>query len=122
MTNVARLNVDGSVDPTYNAGAVGSIYALALQSDGKLIVSGANLTQLAGQTRTNIGRLNNTDAATQSLGFDGSTITWLRGGASPELSRASFEISTDGKIGLALEPGRASLEGGNSAGSPSQRT
>jgi uncharacterized delta-60 repeat protein len=30
------------------------------------------------------------------LSFDGSTITWLRGGASPELSRASFEISTDG--------------------------
>lgn len=96
VTNVARLNVDGMVDPAFNAGAVGSIYALALQSDGKLIVGGANFTQLAGQTRTNIGRLNNTDAATQSLDFDGSTITWLRGGASPELSRASFEISTDG--------------------------
>ena len=96
VTNVARLNADGTVDPTFNPGAVGSIYALALQSDGKLIVGGANFTQLAGQTRTNIARLNNTDAATQSLDFDGSTITWLRGGASPELSRTSFEISTDG--------------------------
>lgn len=96
VTNVARFNANGTLDPTYDAGAVGSIYALALQSDGKLIVSGANLTQLAGQTRTNIGRLNNTDAATQSLNFDGSTVTWLRGGASPELSRTSFEISTDG--------------------------
>ena len=96
VTNVARLNVDGTLDPTFNAGAVGSMYALALQSDGKLIVGGANFTQLAGQTRTNIGRLNNPDAATQSLSFDGSTITWLRGGASPELSRTSFEISTDG--------------------------
>jgi len=96
VTNVARLNVNGTLDPTFNAGAVGSIYELALQSDGKLIVGGDNFTQLAGQTRTNVGRLNNTDAATQSLSFDGSTITWLRGGASPELSRTSFEISVDG--------------------------
>jgi uncharacterized delta-60 repeat protein len=96
VTNVARLSLDGTVDPTFNPGAVGSIYALALQSDGKLIVGGANFTKLAGQTRTNIARLNNTDAATQSLDFDGSTITWLRGGTSPELTRASFETSTDG--------------------------
>src|SRR5690242_12861472 len=40
-TNLARLNVDGSGDATFNAGFTGnSITALALQADGKLLVAG----------------------------------------------------------------------------------
>ena len=96
VTNVVRLNPDGTPDSAFNAGAVGSIFSLALQTDGKLLLAGASFSQLAGQSRTNIGRLNNTDGATQSLTFDGSTVTWLRGGTSPEVSSATFEISTDG--------------------------
>src|SRR5260221_8438683 len=51
---------------------------------------------LGGQSRNNIGRLNNTGPATQSLTFDGSTLTWMRGGFSPEVSRTTFESSADG--------------------------
>jgi uncharacterized delta-60 repeat protein len=40
-TNLARLNADGSGDPTFDAGLAGNaITALALQADGQLLVAG----------------------------------------------------------------------------------
>jgi len=71
------------------------VYSLAVQADGEILVGGYFGT-LGGQSRTNIGRLNNTGAATQSLTFDGSTLTWTRGGTSPEAWRTTFEYSPDG--------------------------
>ena len=71
--------------------------SLAVQADGKILVGGG-FTTLGGQTRTNLGRLNATDPATQSLSFDGSTITWLRGGTSPEVWRTTFDWSSDGLL------------------------
>jgi hypothetical protein len=53
-------------------------------------------TSLGGEPHTDIGRLRNTDPATQSLAFKGSTLTWLRGGTSPEVWRTSFDFSTNG--------------------------
>ncbi|MCX6902773.1 MAG: hypothetical protein NTW03_04725, partial [Verrucomicrobia bacterium] len=43
--------------------------------------------------------------ATQSLNCDGSTITWLRGGTSPEVWRATFDQSTDGLTWTSLGAG-----------------
>ena len=37
---VARLNTDGTVDPTFNPSANSSIQAIALQPDGKIILGG----------------------------------------------------------------------------------
>jgi len=68
---------------------------VALQADGKILVGG-HFSTLDGQSRTNIGRLNNTGPATQSLTFDGSALTWMRGGTSPEVWRTTFEYSPDG--------------------------
>ena len=98
---LARLNADGSVDTTFNPGANNTIYALAIQADGAIVVGGggtsaAALTVLGGQSRTNIGRLSNSEPATQNLSFDSSTVTWLRGGTSPEVWRTTFEVSTNG--------------------------
>lgn len=103
VTNLARLNTDGTLDSTFNA-AAGSINALGLQQDGKLLVGGFFNT-LAGQSRTNIGRLNNTDAATQSLTFDTSSITWLRGGTSPEVLQTTFEVLEGGTNWVSLGEG-----------------
>jgi uncharacterized delta-60 repeat protein len=97
-TNIGRLNPDGTLDPTYDPGANGSVFSLALQANGSLLAGGSFET-LGGQSRTNLGRLNNTDPATQSLLFDGSSVTWLRGGSSPEVWRTTFDISTNGGIG-----------------------
>ena len=51
---------------------------------------------LGGQPRDNIGRLNNTTPATQALGYDGWSITWLRGGSSPEVYQTAFDFSANG--------------------------
>jgi len=105
-TLIGRLNPDGTPDDSFIPGAMGEAVAtVALQADGK-VLAGGTFTKLgnAGQTsRNNIGRLTNTDAAFQLLivSASGTVITWLRGGASPEVDRVTFELATDG---IAFEP------------------
>jgi uncharacterized delta-60 repeat protein len=101
---LGRLNADGSLDATFNPGANNVVYSLAVQADGKILVGGF-FTALGGQSRTNFGRLNATEPATQSLDCDGSTITWLRGGTSPEVWRTTFESSTNDTSWTALGSG-----------------
>ncbi|MCX6917214.1 MAG: immunoglobulin domain-containing protein, partial [Verrucomicrobia bacterium] len=85
----------GTLDNTFNPGASSTVNSLALQADGKILVGGWFAT-LGGQSRTNIGRLNNTEPAIQSLTYGGSTITWLHGSTSPEAWRTAFDHSGDG--------------------------
>jgi hypothetical protein len=106
---LGRLNPDGTLDMGFNAGVSGSdmtpqVVPMAVQADGKVLVGGW-FTTLGGQSRTNIGRLNATDPATQGLTSDGSTITWLRGGTSPEVWRTTFEHSPDGLTWTGLGAG-----------------
>lgn len=100
----ARLNPDGSFDASFLLQTNGSPVSLALQADGK-ILAGGQFTTLGGQSRTNLGRLNNTSPATESLTFDASTITWLRGGTAPEAYGATFDYSTNGVDWTALGAG-----------------
>jgi uncharacterized delta-60 repeat protein len=101
---LGRLNPDGTLDVGFNPGADYSVSSLAVQADGKILVGG-QFTTLGGQTRNYLGRLNATDPATQSLSFDGSTITWLRGGTSPEVWRTTFDWSSDGLLWTPLGDG-----------------
>lgn len=100
-TNIGRLNPDGSLDTTFDLGAsldsYPNVYSLALQTDGKILVGGYFQT-LGGILKSNIGRLNNTEPATQTLAFIDSTVTWMRGGTSPEVYRTTFEASVDGGV------------------------
>jgi uncharacterized delta-60 repeat protein len=43
-SHLVRLNLDGTVDATYNPNANGNVLAMALQSDGKLIIGGSFTT------------------------------------------------------------------------------
>ncbi|MEI7731837.1 MAG: immunoglobulin domain-containing protein [Verrucomicrobiota bacterium] len=54
---IARLNVDGTVDLTFDPGANAVVNAVAVQPDGKILVAGS-FTALGGQPRNRIGRLN----------------------------------------------------------------
>ena len=63
-TGIARLNPDGSLDNTFNPGAgansslvYDSVYSVALQLDGKVILAGA-FTNVNGTARNRIARLN----------------------------------------------------------------
>lgn len=58
---VARLNTDGSLDPSFNPGTgVNSrVYDVALQADGKIVIGGA-FTSYNGQSRFVLARLSST--------------------------------------------------------------
>jgi uncharacterized delta-60 repeat protein len=101
---IGRLNADGTLDGAFDPGASSSVYSLAVEADGKILMGGDFYT-LGGQTRDRIGRLNSTGPATQSLGYADSTITWLRGGTSPEAWRTTFDHSTNGSDWISLGVG-----------------
>ena len=100
-SRLGRLNPDGTIDAGFATGCDGPAMSLALQADGKILVGGS-FTGLLGSTgaapRLNIGRLANTEGAQQELYVNapGSTVTWKRGGASPEVDRVTMESSPDG--------------------------
>jgi uncharacterized delta-60 repeat protein len=95
--SLARLNADGSLDPTFDCGTDtnGGVFVLTVQPDGALLVGGGFAT-ISGQFRTNLARIKNDELAIQSLAVSPSAITWLRGGASPEVWRTEFDASTNG--------------------------
>ena len=58
--HIARLNADGSLDSTFDPGPNGpdgTVWALALQPDGKLIIGG-EFSTIGGASRRSIARLN----------------------------------------------------------------
>jgi uncharacterized delta-60 repeat protein len=58
INRIARLNTDGSLDPTFNVGTGvnNSVWAIAVQSDGKIIIGGA-FTTYNGVAKNRIVRL-----------------------------------------------------------------
>lgn len=56
---LARLNADGTLDPTFNAQITfsGTVYGMALQSDGKLLIAG-NFSSINGVGQAYLARLN----------------------------------------------------------------
>ena len=98
---VARVNADGTLDTGFNPNANNQVYCLALQTNGMVLIGGKFTTlqpngAATATTRTYLARLLN-DPATQTLSApDTAHITWTLGGAGPELSSATFELSTDG--------------------------
>jgi uncharacterized delta-60 repeat protein len=104
LAGICRLNADGSRDHTLQIGANGVVTGLALEPDGNMVVAGG-FNRLGTLSYHNIGRLTKMGAASQSLSFDGSTVTWLRGGASPEVWRTTFDASTNGTDWVPLGAG-----------------
>lgn len=74
-----RLNSNGSVDSSFSVGTgfVGTIYTMALQNDGKILVGGS-LSKYNGQTIGKIIRLNSNGTADATFnsgtGFSGGTV------------------------------------------------
>jgi uncharacterized delta-60 repeat protein len=82
---LARLDANGRVDLHFAPGVQSAqIPTFALQADGRVLASGTP------------ARLNNPGPATDLLGYDGSTLTWERGGTVPEVAEVTFEHSADG--------------------------
>ncbi|HTL16250.1 MAG TPA: delta-60 repeat domain-containing protein, partial [Patescibacteria group bacterium] len=94
--HIARINPDGSLDPNFQAavtlwgGSAGAVWSLALQRDGKVLVGGL-FTEVNGQTRTAIARLN-PDSTLDS------TFMPLQFPITSEASIASIVLQTNGAI------------------------
>ena len=86
---IARINSDGSLDATFNpgTGANNSIYATAIQTDGKIIISGS-FTTYNGTARIRIALLNS----------DGSLDASFNPGTGANSLVNTTAIQTDGKI------------------------
>jgi uncharacterized delta-60 repeat protein len=90
-SHLVRLNRDGTPDPTFDQTASNRVYALCIEQNGNILVGG-EFTALGSEPRKYVGRLHSTGPALQELAYDGSTISWLRGGNSPEFYRTAFEV------------------------------
>ncbi len=92
---IARLNPDGSLDASFDpgtglGGAYTTVYAIAVQTDGKIIVGGY-FTDYSGTPRNNIARLNS----------DGSLDAGFNTGNGADGDVRSIVIQPNGKIIIA---------------------
>ncbi len=85
---IARLNMDGTLDPDFTTG-IGSnnlIFSTSLQADGKILIGGA-FTSYDGTGRNRIARLNNGPVGIQEMEAQNTTLY-------PNPSRGSVSITT----------------------------
>jgi uncharacterized delta-60 repeat protein len=87
-SRIGRLNTDGTIDASFNPEADGTVYALAVQPDGKILVGGS-FGRMNGQMRYLIARLNQ----------DGSLDNTFNPGNSGNYWKVNaLVIQADGKI------------------------
>jgi uncharacterized delta-60 repeat protein len=86
---IARLNIDGTLDATFNlaAGVSDNVHTIAIQSDGKIIING-NFTSNNGIPIFRIARLN----------IDGTLDTTFNSGTGANYGIYTTAIQSDGKI------------------------
>jgi uncharacterized delta-60 repeat protein len=85
--SIVRLDKSGNVDHSFSADVHGSIYSIALQPDGKILIGGSFST-VGGVERNNIARLNT----------DGSLDLTFNPGGGTNDSVKSIDILPDGNI------------------------
>ncbi len=91
-TNIARLDAStGAADPTWDPEPNSTVYTIAVQSDGKILVGGAFISGLGtptigGQTRNNIARLDPTTGFADSFNPNANEYVY------------SIVVQSDGKI------------------------
>ncbi len=91
---IARLDATTGLADSFNPNANEDVYSITVQADGK-ILAGGGFTSIGGQPRSPFARLSNDTAALQNLAVTQTTVTWTRGGSSPQFTRVTFEYSYD---------------------------
>ena len=104
---IARLDGVTGLADSFDPNANGSVYSVAALADGKVLAGGL-FTNIGGQPRNTFARLSNDTAALQNLAVTPTTVTWTRGGSSPQFTRVTFESSNDNVTYTPLGNGIAS--------------
>ena len=107
---IARLNADGSIDPDFFATTNGIVYCTSFQSYGSIVIGGSFST-VNGEDRTLIALLANDEATNDLSAVSSTEVQWSRGGAAPEIDRATLEFSYDGISWTPLGSGERSGTG-----------
>jgi uncharacterized delta-60 repeat protein len=109
--NLARLLPNGQLDSTFNVWMNTDGYAswIGLSPAGKLVLSG-NFASVNGFPRAGFCQLAIGEAQS-SVATDASTITWLRNGTLPDVSRTEFAYSTNGTNWIGLGTGTHITDG-----------
>jgi uncharacterized delta-60 repeat protein len=117
--NIARLNLDGTLDDSFSTqvDVMLGVYTIAVQADGAIWIGG-DLSAVDGIARDHLARLPPTEAALQSMDLaDASTrLQWRRSGTAPEFSRAEFALSLDGTAWNDLGAGQPGADGWSVSG------
>jgi uncharacterized delta-60 repeat protein len=92
--HIARLDGSTGLADSFDPSADGVVWSIAVQPDGKILAGGA-FNAMGGLLRNLFARLSNDTAALQHLAVARTTVTWTRGGSSPQLDRITFEVSND---------------------------
>jgi len=93
-SHIARLDATTGLADSFDPVADFAVFSIAVQTDGKILAGGAFFV-IGGQVSLYFARLRNSTAALQNLAVTQTEVTWTRGGSSPQLSRVTFESSTD---------------------------
>ena len=92
--DIARLDGTTGLADSFDPNADFTVYAIAVQADGK-ILAGGQFANIGGQPRALFARLSDDTAALQNITATPTTVTWTRGGSSPQFTRVTFESSPD---------------------------
>ncbi len=92
--HIARLDATTGLADSFDPNANDVVTSIAVLADGK-ILAGGFFANIGGQPRSLFARLSNDTAALQNLAVTAGSITWTRGGSSPQFARVTFEYSTD---------------------------
>lgn len=101
---LARLNADGSVDPSFVGKPYSLVRGITPQGDGSLILTGYYYPGGAVTNARRIWKVLNDAPMNDLRASDSTTVRWLQGGSSPQAQSVVFESSFDGNSWAPLHP------------------
>lgn len=92
INGIARLNADGTLDTGFSPTVNNQVYAISIQSNGKIIIGGS-FSSVSGVNRSNVARLNADGTLDSSFNASTTNNVWPNTGWV-----WSIAVQSDGKI------------------------
>jgi uncharacterized delta-60 repeat protein len=106
----ARLNTNGTLDPTFALKGTGPVRAIAPAANGAVLIGGS-FSAVGSTIKEGIARLSGDPVISSLATPDASTIEWRRAGSPVEFDRVIFESKPEGGAWSSLGEGRRTADG-----------